>query len=368
MKQARLEAGWSQMQLVGRIKAVGAEAGENLPNAESIKASLSRWENGRRYPSDCYRKILRQIFGKDDVELGLVSNDQVLDIPAAEALAAQLDLYEAKFDSLVANLRAATESIRARDRDFGACSLLDSTRVHVEQIAEHLVNSVGERQRVELARLLADALAGWQALDLLSLVASWRLYATANGAARTARDAALDAFTTIEQAQVLVLLGRQRRAAYVAGEVLAAVRGRVAKPVECWVSAGAAELMALAGEYEHGLALLSQAEKLGPSLDSPLPPYLVFDRASLDRWIGHTQVILQQDDAVERLESARSKLAGPPTGRAGASLEIDLAAAYRRAKDDVAFSEHLECAERLAMAVGSQRCLMRIKALKGVPA
>src|SRR5207245_2647421 len=143
-----------------------------------------------------------------------------------------------------------------------------------------------------------------QALDLGSLDQSWRYLDMASRAAATAGDLGLWAFSRVEQAQVLLDLERPKQAAALATSVWRDAQSRVVPAMRCWLAAAAAEMVARAGDEAASLDLMRVAESTSDALGGDLPPYLVFNRVHLDRWIGHTLTLMGDRAAIERLRAA----------------------------------------------------------------
>ncbi|GAB1639584.1 hypothetical protein [Krasilnikovia sp. MM14-A1259] len=83
LRQARRAMGphgWSQLQLIGVMRRIAAQYGEQLPGDTSLKTMLSKWENGRRSPDERYGWLLCQ---------ALRSTPEALAIPAATPLRPQ---------------------------------------------------------------------------------------------------------------------------------------------------------------------------------------------------------------------------------------------------------------------------------------
>jgi tetratricopeptide (TPR) repeat protein len=127
LQLARLTAGWSKMQLIGRMRRLApAVLGKDfhLPDNDSLKTSLRRWENGYITPGTEYRKLLRAIYNMTDEELGfplVVPHDQITAPPpfSAEGLA--------YFDGLLA------EHFRA-DNLVGPHRVLELVKLQTHQL------------------------------------------------------------------------------------------------------------------------------------------------------------------------------------------------------------------------------------------
>lgn len=366
IRNAREDRGWSQTRLIGELERIAARRGQALPSRETLKSRVSRWENGRARPDDFYRRLLREAFGLDDAELGFTRDLDETALPAADELRARLATGARPDAALLESLRAQTDAIRQQDRQYGAGALLEQMRGHVANIEQHLAHSVFDTVRRPLARLLADAaaLAGWQALDLAAVDQAWRYFEMATSAGQEARDPALLAFARVEQAHVLVDLGQADVAAQLTRSVWDQAHGEVARGVQCWLAAAAGEMYAGAGEHAESRSMLSTAESVANGLEADLPPYLVFNGTHLDRWIGHSLVLLDDSAAEQPLRRAAADM-DPSFTRAEAALRVDLACTLRSRGEREEAAEHLRRAEMLATRVGSRRQFERVRRLRG---
>ncbi len=70
---ARRTRGWSQSRLAANLRRqmTEEEFGPDLPSAESLKAMISRWENGHKVPDINYRGFLGRVLGLEPAQLGL---------------------------------------------------------------------------------------------------------------------------------------------------------------------------------------------------------------------------------------------------------------------------------------------------------
>lgn len=69
LKAARVAAGWSQPQVIERMRRVAALTGEQLPGANTMRLQLCRWENGRQRPCAFYRQIFCTVYQRSADEL-----------------------------------------------------------------------------------------------------------------------------------------------------------------------------------------------------------------------------------------------------------------------------------------------------------
>lgn len=368
IRAARVEREWSQTRLIAELERVAARRGATLPSRETLKSRVSRWENQHAKPDDFYRPLLREALGLDDRELGFESDPNEPVAQASDELRLRINVEPTANTTLLTALHSQTEATRLQDRQYGAAILLEQMRNHVANIEHHVNHSVFESTRRPLARELSDAasLAGWQALDLLSIDSAWRLFQTASSAARQAGDPAMYAFARMEQAHVVAEVADHATAAKMAETVWEETKQVVCPAMRCWMAAATAELAAEAGDTRLALGRLMRAESSVDALDGEKPPYLVFDGTHLDRWIGHTLATLGDTAAEERLRSADAQMDGSFT-RAAASLSLDLSMVLRRRGENDEAAHRVVRAEQLARKVSSRRQLARVRRLRAAP-
>jgi hypothetical protein len=180
-------------------------AAHNLPiaNPASLKTKLSRWENGKEQPSETYRRLFREIYGRTNAELGFP--DEPDDDPEAAELRSRLAVARTVDSETVEVFRHQVNHARHIDRRFGALTQLDQLRTQIDQVQQLLTYRTGP-QRPTLAGVLAEAstLAGWQALDRTAPAQAWTHYERAKTAAREADSPAQLAHATAQQAFVLL--------------------------------------------------------------------------------------------------------------------------------------------------------------------
>jgi hypothetical protein len=166
----------------------------------------------------------------------------------------------------------------------------------------------------------------------------------------------------VEQAHVILELGNPAAAAQLSQAVWDEAEDHVSHGMRCWLAAAAGELHAAAGDRLAARTMLCKAEADADCTGGNLPPYVVFNEAHLDRWIGHSLVLMGDSAAEEPLRRAAEEM-DPTFARARAALEVDLACALRGVENDEA-EEHLQRAEALATKVRSRRQLDRVHRLR----
>lgn len=365
IREARRSRDWSQTRLISELERVAGHKGKSLPSRETLKARISRWENHHAVPDEFYRRLLREAFGLDDHELGFVEVALDVQATAIEELRIRLVTDPAPDENLLAALASQTDAVRRQDRQYGAGRLLEQMRVHVANVEQHLASTAMDSARRPLAYVLADAaaLTAWQALDLGAADQAWRFFDLASSAARLAGDGELYAFARLEQAHVLVDLGSPRSAADLATSTWESHHRQVSPAVRCWLAAAVAEMLAAADEPQAAREMIATAEGRVDALKGERPPYLVFDAVHLDRWIGHSLVLLGDPEAPPRLRAAANEMDASFI-RARAALHLDLAASLLRAEILDEARAELSIAERMARKVGSRRQLARALSLR----
>ncbi|GII22589.1 hypothetical protein Pme01_21860 [Planosporangium mesophilum] len=58
IRRVRRQRGWSQQRLIFEMQRVAPRLGMTVPAPESLKAMLSRWENGHQVPDAYNRRLL----------------------------------------------------------------------------------------------------------------------------------------------------------------------------------------------------------------------------------------------------------------------------------------------------------------------
>jgi hypothetical protein len=76
LQRARVARAWSQTRLIAAMKRVAPALGICLPEIDSLKTNIRRWENDHIVPGPDYRRVLRAVYGMTDAELGFPSCDQ----------------------------------------------------------------------------------------------------------------------------------------------------------------------------------------------------------------------------------------------------------------------------------------------------
>src|SRR6266540_3742706 len=143
LRRARAEAQWSQTQLIAAMRRAAPSLKIRLPDNESLKTNVTRWENGHVMPGPDYRKLLRVVYGTTDAELGF---------PATETSGALLAVSTTDLSAEgLAYFRALlTEHIRA-DNLLGP--------QHVASLVEHQAHQLNVAARNARGTTRRDVLA-----------------------------------------------------------------------------------------------------------------------------------------------------------------------------------------------------------------
>ncbi len=336
----------------------------NLPIATkaSLKTKLSRWENGKEQPSEIYRRLFREIYGRTNAELGFP--DEPEEDPEAAELRSRLAVARTVDARTVDIFRHQVDHARHVDRRFGAITHLDQLRAQIDHVHQLLTYRAGP-QRPALAAVLVEAstLAGWQALDRAALGQAWTHYERAKAAAREADSTALLAHATAEQAFVLIDLDETSAAVDQLAHARSIANGTAAPLLRAWLAAAHGETLAAAGNADDAQRAFDTASGLLPTDPvDPALPFLFLGDSHLDRWRGHALVRVGAPDAIDQLTAALARL---PVDfvRARAGLLVDLAYADTATGDRDAALAHARQARRLAAQIRSDRQQRRLNRL-----
>lgn len=361
LQAARIHRGYKAAHVIREI--IGRARTLNIPvmSETSLKTKLSSWENGHSNVDEPYRRLLRDIYGLTNEELGFPAEPVDED---AEALRSRLAVARTVDAGLVADFRRQLDHARHVDRRMGAGAQLDQLRSQIDHLQELLDFSTLHGQRAALAEALAEtsALAGWEALDRNAIGQAWRHHEIAKRAAREAESPTLLAHATAQQAFVLIDLGETDLAV----EQLATARD-IATPattplLRAWLAAAHGEGLAAVGNRDDALRAFDNADALLPSDPAGPLPFLFLAGAHLDRWRGNALARLGEPEAIEQLTDALPRLPADFT-RARTSMLVDLAHAHAAAGNRDAALDYSRQARRLATQIKSDRQLRRLGGL-----
>lgn len=363
LRAQRERHGWTKAQLDVRLRHAAKARGEALPQRESLARQLARWENGHGAVSPLYQQLFCEVYGCSPVELGFTEPSDAPEPEPLEDLAAELARASSVDAEVAKLLQAQTDAIRQLDARQGAQLIRDQMRAHIAHIEELNRHAVRPGVRRMLAKVLADAsaLAGWQALDVGTPRESWEHFERAKSAAREAEDASLLAFSTAEQAYVLLDLGDAGQAGELVNYARRQAAGSVPALMESWLTAAQGEMATANMDATAARDLLDQAADLLPAEDAQLP-YVVLAEPHLARWRGNCLAWLGDEDAIDELTRGLTAVTGN-YARAEAGVRIDLATALLIRGERGLAEEHLRAAHILAGRTGSLRQKRRIASL-----
>ncbi len=88
LQAVRRQLGYTAAQVIDLLTLRAAALNLPIANQASMKTKLSRWENGKEQPSEIYRRLFREIYGRTNAELGFP--DEPDEDPEAAELRARL--------------------------------------------------------------------------------------------------------------------------------------------------------------------------------------------------------------------------------------------------------------------------------------
>jgi transcriptional regulator with XRE-family HTH domain len=366
LRAARLARGWTQQRVVAEVSRLAAGRHEPIANRASLKTLLSRWENGRQVPDAVYQRLLREVFGLDDAELGFHQPADSAEVVTAEQqLCVDLARADHVDEEAIALTRTQLETLRRLDRRMGAPTLLEQTRSLIITLTGWLTNCVVPTRRTQIAGVLADAaaLAGWQSLDLGATAQAYQHFEVAKAAAREAEDPAVLAWASAEQAYVLLDLGRRGDAQHLMQHQRERFDRKVPRVLGSWLAAAEAECAAANADAASCHRALDSATAMLPlATEEAAPPYVALDALHLARWRGHVLARLGDNDALCELSRAAVAI-DPGFSRARAGLHTDLAIAFDRIGEQTERNRHARIAAELARQIGSVRQRQRLLTL-----
>ena len=265
--------------------------------------------------------------------------------------------------SLIELLAAQANSIRALDRRLGSRAVYEQLVGYMESLERLYRFNVEPNQRKSLAKLYADgaALAGWQALDLGKLEASWDWFERSKSLATDSGDFSSVVHGTAEQAYVLLEVGDVARARQLVDSAMA-FRDRIPEAVLAWTLAVDGEVHAESGDRRRCNRSFDDAERLigDGSTDQP---FLFLQGSHLQRWRGSALVKVGDAKAIAELESSLEKL-DTSFVRARAGMLLDLADALISAGKSDSAMRQVRDGWELAVQLGSVRQQKRARRLK----
>ncbi|MGH3872574.1 MAG: tetratricopeptide repeat protein [Pseudonocardiaceae bacterium] len=362
LQTVRRHLGYTAAQVIELLTRRGETLNLPIATRASLKTKLSRWENGKEQPSEIYRRLFREIYGRTNAELGFP--DEPEEDPEAAELRARLAVARTVDRETVDIFRRQIDHARHLDRRFGGLTMLDQLRTQIDQVQQLLTYRAGP-QMSALARVLVEAstLAGWQASDRAALAQAWSHYERAKAAAREADSPALLAHATAEQAFVLIDLDETAAAVGQLAHARSIANGAAAPLLRAWLAAAHGETLAAAGLADDARQAFDTASSLLPTdpID-PALPFLFLGDSHLDRWRGHALARVGAHEAIDQLTAALTHLPADFV-RARTGLLVDLAYAHAATGDRDAALAHAQQARRLAAQIKSDRQQRRLSRL-----
>jgi transcriptional regulator with XRE-family HTH domain len=153
LRALRKSLAWSQERLISALVAEGGRQGVRVAGRESLKNSVSRWENAKQQPDEGYRRLLCAIFGVGEAELGffpLLLQDEAPALGQVPGLESPLDIAGRMQRAARVNVDLPT-----------ATTLLDAVRVIVDRY-EHVGQARLYPEAVRLRRAVDGLLQGHQ--------------------------------------------------------------------------------------------------------------------------------------------------------------------------------------------------------------
>jgi hypothetical protein len=362
LQAVRRQLGYTGAQVIDLLTRRADTLHLPIANKASLKTKLSRWENGKEQPSEPYRRLFREVYGRTNAELGFP--DEPEEDPEAAELRARLAMARTVDPQTVEVFRHQIDHARHIDRRFGAVTQLDQLRTQIDQV-HHLLSYRAGPQRPALAGVLVEAstLAGWQALDRAALGQAWTHYERAKAAAREADSPTLLAHSTAEQAFVLIDLDETTAAVDQLAYARSIANGTATPLLRAWLAAAYGETLAAAGHADDARRAFDVASGLLPTDPvDPALPFLFLGDSHLDRWRGNALARVGAPDAIDQLTGAFERLPADFI-RARTGLRVDLAYAHAAAGDRDAALAHARQARRLAAQIKSDRQQRRLNRL-----
>ncbi|MGH3822129.1 MAG: tetratricopeptide repeat protein [Pseudonocardiaceae bacterium] len=359
LQAVRRQLGYTAAQVIDLLTRRADALRLPIANKASLKTKLSRWENGKEQPSEIYRRLFREIYGRTNAELGFPAEPE--EDPEATELRARLAVARTVDRATVEVFRHQVDHARHVDRQFGALTQLDQLRTQIDQV-HHLLTYRAGPQRPALAGVLVEAstLAGWQALDRAAVGQAWTHYERAKAAAREAESPALLAHATAEQAFVLIDLDETTAAVDQLAHARSIANGTATPLLAAWLAAAHGETLAVAAHADDARRAFDTASRLLPA--DPALPFLFLGDSHLDRWRGNALARLGAPDAIDQLTDALTRLPADFV-RARTGLLVDLAHAHAAAGDRDAALAYAQQARRLAAQIKSDRHQRRLNHL-----
>jgi tetratricopeptide (TPR) repeat protein len=310
-------------------------------------------------------RLLERIFGHDIDELLSPPQSSASGDDAADELRQLLYVSNRVDNMTIGVLREQLAGIRRLDRQLGAIVAHEEVLTKARQVESLLSHSLTGETREHLAALLSEfhCLAGWQALDMGNVAASWRHYDSAKTAALHSGIPPFTALAAAGQAFVLADIGETSAAVQLLSAARRASDRKCSLLLRAWLAAAHGETLAANGQHADSLRAFDRASVLLPTdaVDHD-GPYVALDPIHLARWRGHALARCGDAEAVDVLANALDGLDSTFT-RAETGLRVDLATALTTLGECAEAQTHAERAGQLARQIGSVRQQLRIQAI-----
>jgi hypothetical protein len=267
--------------------------------------------------------------------------------------------------STVTLLHQQLDAIRRLDRQLGAIVVRDELNAKIRQVQRLTAYSLAPGTREPLAGLLSEmyTLAGWQALDLGDVHASWQHYERSRSAAAQSDSVPHKSHAAAEQAFVLIDVWETRHAVELLDGARRSADASSPRILRAWLAAAHGEALAAQADQTASLHAFDRAAELLPNDPTDEQPYVALDTVHLARWRGHALARFGHPDAITVLTHALNHL-DRSFVRAEAALRIDLATALTASGNQDEASEHARRAQALAADLGSTRQRRRLQTLR----
>ncbi|MGL5826310.1 MAG: helix-turn-helix domain-containing protein [Nocardioides sp.] len=145
LKQTRVAMGWSQSQLIMKLRSHANSTGTTLPDPATLKTQVSRWENGHRRPEAFYRLLLCAVYGRTEEELGLADH-----VPADRLPAPEMVTTAPISGELVTNLVGMLEQLVMNDSLIGPHAAIAPAEHQARFVHEICSNAIGPDRKTML--------------------------------------------------------------------------------------------------------------------------------------------------------------------------------------------------------------------------
>lgn len=373
LRAAREHLGWSQGRAAAELATLAIRRGLDVASPASLKTQLSRWENQHVVPEHTYRALLGELYGRTDAELGLAFERPAGEVSEIDQLRSHLALAEAADDRAVELLEAQLSATAALDEKLGSAAVADSLQAQLSHLERVLTHAIAPSVRERLAGLVGSAsmLAGRVAADRSLPASAWRHFERAKLVSHDAGDVFLICWALVEQAQLLVEIGRPPGAVGLLDLARQRMPANANPLLDAWLFAHLGTAHAAAGSTEQARSAYRSAEhqlaetpvSTSRQVDTGRPAGVTveFGQAAFHRHRGHGLHTLQ-DERRAIVDLERGLAAGGGSARDVAAVHVDLAQAFSATGDPTSAEAHARTARELTSRIGSARLSARLDA------